>query len=264
MNHLQSNKISYAESYGAVSLDDGTKSLYRFNQGDRLRIINYSNISAELEYAPKDYDFRIVDLEIVGPDMEDHPFPDHASEARFNGEFLVLEDNKEASGFRVEDIEAAGISSFWGNRCLVEIYRPSRGLGDESRAYYELNYGGRVLPGPTHQFNTIVMAKGDVFYRSVPMNVQLLSEDQAGGQTIGEYNSLIQGDANNETSVPNLVSYYVESESITDLYKSDAKSYGRVHFVDRFADEVERPSSISFSEKTFQGSYDLRYFLSPK
>ena len=267
LNHLQSNKISYAESYGAVSLDDGTKSLYRFNQGDRLRIINYSNVSAELEYAPKDYDFRIVDLEIVGPDMDNHPFPNESDQARFNGEFLVLEDNKEASGFRVEDILAdtsGNVTSFWGNRCLVEIYRPSKGLGDESRPYFELNYGGKILSGPTHQFNTILMTKGDVFYRSVPMNAQTITSDASTEQTIGEYTSLIQGSTDNETSVPNPVSYYVESETVTDLYKSDAKNYGRVHFVDRFADEVERPSSISFSEKTFQGSYNLRYFSFPK
>ena len=195
--------------------------------------------------------------------MDNNPFPENSDLAKYNGEFLVLEDNKEATGFRVEDVAstAAGVTSLWGNRCLVEIYRPSKGLGDEARPYYELNYGGSVLPGPTHQFNTIVMTKGDVFYRGVPMNVQKFSTSD---NITGNYDSLIEGAAENELSVSNFVLYHVESETVTDLYKSDAKSYGRVHFVDRFADEVDRPSSISFSEKTFQGSYDLRYFSFPK
>ena len=258
LNHLQSSKISYAEDYGAVSLDDGTKSLYRFNQGDRLRVINYSNAVAQLEYAPKDFDFRIVSLEVVAPDMENHPFPGNESSSEYNGEFLVLENNKEAQGFRIEDIESE--SSLWGSRCLVEIYRPAKALGDQSRAYYELNYGGNVIDG-SHQFNTIIMSKGDVFFRSVPMNVQNLNEET---ENVGDYSSLLTGDVSADTSESSFVPYYVESESVTDIYRSDAKSYGRVHFADRFADEVDRPSSITFSEKTFQGSYDLRHFSFPR
>ena len=261
LNHLQGNEISYAEGYGAISQDDNSKDLYKFAEGDRLRIINYSDAAGNVVSTPSEFDFRIVSLEILAEDMEDHVFPEGAEgNPRYNGEFLVLENNSDAEGFSVFSIN--NDESLWGNRCLFEIYRPFKAQGEEARRYFETNYGGEVYPAEngqlTHQYNTIKMSKGDVFFRSTPMNVQTLSE--------GTFTSLLpESDAEGSPEAEsNFVPYYIETEGITDLYQSKSKSFGRVHFADRFANEVLRESSISFSEQTSQGSYDLRYFSFPQ
>lgn len=261
LNHLQASEISYAENYGAVSQDDNSKDIYKFADGDRLRIINYSTAAGEVANTPFDFDFRVVGYEILSQDMEDHPFPAGAEgNPRLNGEFVVIENNEDADGFSVFDIK--DFTDLWGNRCLFEIYRPFSAQGDEARRYFETNYGGEIIAGDnglTHQFNTIKMTKGDVFFRGTPMNVQTFAS--------GEYSSLLSDtdeEGGGTESASNFVPYYVETEGFTDLYESKSKNYGRVHFADRFASEVTRGSSISFSEQTSQGSYDLRYFSFPQ
>lgn len=273
LNHLQGNDISYAEGYGAVSQDDGSKNIYRFADGDKLRVLFYSTPGVDsLNYPPEEYDFRIVEFVLLDKDQADHPlastllFPDE--DDRLNGQFLVLENNEYASGFTVDDILAG--NDLWSNRCIFEVFTPFSALDSDIRPYYETNYGGRVITTEasdgtlTHEYNTIIVNKGDVFYRAVPTNVQI---ENAGvfEDLVTSNNSLdpVTG-VPDEPSQENFVSYFLETEGVTDLYKSKAKNFGRIHFVDRFANEVERKSSISFSEQTPLGSYEMRYFSFPQ
>lgn len=261
LNYLQSSEASYAEAYGAISQDDGTKSLYRFAPGDSLRVISYSSTGGQVFYPNDNYEFRILGTETLDPDMTNHPLFDGENEEGpddigRSGEFLVLENNPNAIGFNVTDI-AAGLSK-WGNRVIFEIFRPRKELGETARPYYETNYGGQVLANGDHQYNEITITKGDVYYRQVPVGSNIVDSDT------GQFVSTIRGSVDDPSVSTNFVTYFLETEGFTDLYKSDSKSYGRIHFVDPNASEVERESSISFSEKTFTGSLDMNYFSFPQ
>lgn len=259
LNYLQASDISYAESYGAISQDDGTKELYRFAPGDVLTILYYSSESGATIRVPRPYRFRILSKEIYDIDQSPHPlFPDGGEPAEFinrSGEFLVLEDNPLANGFSVADI--AGNTDRWRDRVIFEISRPRGELNDEVRPYYETNYGGQILANGDHQYNPIEVAKGDVFYRQVPVHVNQ--------KVNGNFAPNIFGAADNPTRFfASFLPYFLETEGITDLYKSNARSFGRTHFIDSNASEFERISSLTFSEKTFSGSADLNYFSFPQ
>ena len=259
LHYLQSSEISYAEAYGAVSQDDGTKFLYRHAPGDVLTIIQYSNTDGSVVMPPKPYKFRVVEVVTLDPDMENHPlFPDDvdaSTDIRRQGEFLVLENNTLAEGFSVADIQAE--ASRWKNRVIFEIARPSSQLTDQSRPYYETQYGGQITTGGSHQFSTITMSKGDVYFRQVPVNANPLQGSA--------FTSNLLGPVDNPTRLKsNFITYFLETEGSTDLYKSNAKPFGRTHFIDPNASEFSRISSMSFSEKTFTGSSDVNYFSFPQ
>ena len=259
LHYLQSSDISYAEAYGAVSQDDGTKFLYRHAPGDVLTIMQHSDSSGNVIITPKPYRFRVLEVKTLDPDMTNHPlFPDNvepSTDIRRQGEFLVIENNPSAEGFTVADIQAE--TSKWKDRVIFEISRPAKELSEESRPYYETAYGGQVTVGGNHQYSEILMSKGDVYFRQVPVNSNTLL-----GST---FTPLLTGPVDEPTrSSSNFVSYFLETEGSTDLYKSDSKAIGRVHFLDPNASEFNRISSVLFSEKTFSGSADVNYFSFPQ
>ena len=257
LNYLQTSEASYAEAYGAISQDDGTKVLYRHAPGDTLRIIGYSSTSGTVFRPNQNYEFRVLGTETLDPDMTSHPLfegEDAGGDINRSGEFLVLEDNPVAIGFSITDI-AAGTDK-WKDRCIFEISRPRKEIADSAKPYYETNYGGQILPNGDHQYNEILMTKGDVYYRQVPVGA-----NQVQG---GNFVSTISGGVDNPNISSNFVGYFLETEGFTDLYKADSKSYGRIHFLDPNASEVERSSSLMFSEKTFTGSLDINYFSFPQ
>lgn len=266
LNYLQSSDVSYAEAYGAISQDDGTKFLYRFAPGDELKITQYSSESGNVLTPPRPYVFRVLDVVTLDPDMTNHPLfndgeggseeGDPGTNIAANGEFVVIENNATAEGFTVADIQAQ--TSKWKDRVIFEISRPRAELSDVARPYYETNYGGQVTTSGKHQYTEFLMTKGDVFFRQVPVN----SNNPIAG---GGFQSNIAGSVQNPTRFKsNFIGYFLETEGVTDLYRSDAKNYGRVHFVDSSAAEYERISSLSFSEKTFTGSSDVNYFSFPQ
>lgn len=264
LSHLQSSNISYTSSYGAVSQQDGSDRIYRFAPGDTLRILNYSDQTGQLVYMSDPYEYKVLGVENLIPSMEDHPLFSESQETgglpdtdnAKNGEFLVIENNSNNADFASPAVSTG--SSFWGRRCLVEVYRPKQTLGQDA-PYFETNYGGRVIGGAgnkTHQYNTINMSKGDVFFRSVPMNVQRIVNN--------EFQSLVSGSSSNDTSESNFVPYFVETEGFTDSFISNTKDYGRIHFIDRDASEVERNYSLTFSEQTSLGSFQPRWMSFPQ
>jgi hypothetical protein len=262
--HLQSSPIAYTNAYGAVSQQDGSERIYRFAPGDKLRIISYSDTSGEPVYLSKSFEYKILGVENLIPSMDDHPlFSEEQEEVgtpetdnRRNGEFLVIENNSDNVNFASGSVSTG--SSFWTHRCLVELYRPKLPLGEDA-PYYETNYGGLVVTAAngqkTHQYNTIVMRRGDVYFRAVPMNVQKIINSN--------FESLISGSSTNDTSESNFTPYFVETEGFTDSFISNTHDYGRIHFIDRDASEADRKYSLTFSEQTSLGSFQPRWLSFP-
>lgn len=260
LNYLQTSEVSYAESYGAISQDDGTKFLYRFAPGDRLTINQYSSESGGVLTPARPTSFRVLDVVTLSPDMDDHPLfsqgGDPQSKIERSGEFVIIEDNPSAEGFSVADIQAG--TSLWQNRVIFEISRPKSSLSEDVRPYYETNYGGQITTGGNHQYTEFLMSDGDVVFRQVPVNSNSLS-------STGSFTSNILGEVEDPTRFKSdFVGYFLETEGVTDLYRSDAKNYGRTHFVDSSAAEYNRTSTLTFSEKTFTGSSDVNYFSFPQ
>lgn len=264
LSHLQSSEISYTSAYGAVSQQDGSNRIYRFAPGDTLRIINYADDNGDVVYMSEPYEYKVLGVENLVPSMDDHPLfsesqqssglPD--SDLARNGEFLIIENN--SSNVNFSSAVVATETSFWNRRCLVEVYRPKQPLG-EDRPYYETNYGGRIIENGavrTHQYNTINMSRGDVYFRAVPMNVQKIVNNQ--------FVSLVSGSSSNNTSSSNFTPYFVETEGFTDSFVSSTRDYGRIHFVDRDASEVNRKYSLTFSEQTSLGSFQQRWLSFPQ
>ena len=180
-----------------------------------------------------------------------------------NGDFLVLEDNPLADGFRRASVEAN--SDFWSQRCIVELVRPKKELPEEATAYYEINYGGRCLDdntnetGKKHEFQNHSIANGDIYYRSVPVNIQKYVDNA--------FVRVVNGTTSLDRSYSNFESIYLETEGWTDFFVSKERNYGRVHFVNPKEAETTRPSSISFSFVLFLincfKSFALRFSISP-
>lgn len=272
INSIQGSNISFQSSYSAVNQLDGSKRLYSFAEGDFIRVLKYSDSEGSLVYPETSWQFQIVDLRFLDPSLgegfelggvaEGHPFGSDAADfLALNGQFLVLEDNPDAVGFNRDSVEAG--ADFWGDRCIVEIIRPKKDLPEEATAYYETNYGGRCLPGnsdqeKTHEFKFHYISKGDVYYRSTPMNVQNYDSDISG------YVGLVGGEVSAPQSYSNFIPYFVEAQGWTDFFVSDSKNYGRLHFVNPKETETNRPSSITFSEQTELGSYDTKWLSFPR
>ena len=80
LNYLQGNKdVSYTEAFGAVS-PSGTKQMYVYSPGDKLRVISYfvsnpidedGDISGRV--FPVDYEFEIVGVENLSGNPESNP-----------------------------------------------------------------------------------------------------------------------------------------------------------------------------------------------
>ena len=273
LNYLQRKSISYSDAYGARDQDTGETTLYRFTPGDKLRVISYYESEDARVWANDVAVFDVVGQEEFLKDQDEHPFLDDQdveetpnSETqnpilRRTGSFVVLRNNKDATGFTGLDIRNG--TDKWGNRCVFEITSYKNDLSDELQAYYETPYGGTVFYNENagryqHSNNNIVIDHGDVFFRGVPVNFQLFGND--GFEDLIKYDTNLAG----ASSQSNFLNYYLESNSITDLYRSQTKGYGKMHFYNPDAEERRHEASITFSEKTDVQSGNLFYvFFSP-
>lgn len=260
LNYLQSNRASYVRSYGASDQDTGEPTLYRFTPGDKLRVISYYENDDTIVYVPKGTDFDVVGVEEISIESE-NPLIDETlgSEpgdlVQRSGSFVLLRNNVQASGFRAADI-AAG-SDFWGHRCVFEIVTQRKSRGEELKPYYETPFGGKIIVEngqKVHQYGVINIDEGDVYYRKVPVNMRPYDD---GAE---EFTDLINADENNnETSQSRFKSYYLETDAVTDLYRSNAKNYGKPHFVIDGYRERLNDSSIIYSKPTNQESFNIFY-----
>ena len=250
LNYLQGNPISYVSSFGAKSIEGGI-SMYNFREGDKLRIISTGPNDSRDYYKSSDYEFDIVGLvDIAEPaDNEDYSIVLVDQEGtgsdnvnpRLLGEFLVIKDNQKAGGFKYQDVTTG--ENKWKENCIVEIYSPSKGLGEDEKFYYETGSTYRVSKlnnQLVHAPSTVILNKGDVWFRKGALNWKE-----------GDYVDLIPDSNLNEYKASsNFQSVFIESSTATDLHESDFKGFGRPNLIIEDAKEVRREASITYSDKT--------------
>lgn len=298
LNYLQGNKdVSYTEAFGAVS-PSGTKQMYVHTPGDKLRVISYfvSNPVGEdgeitgREF-PVDYEFEIVGVETLSGNPESNPLrrafsssEDSAvmSDAK-TGQFLVLKNNPFAAGFSYDDVkngenDPSSNKHFWNNVCVVEINSPSKEVADdEQRLYYEMGRvydvgisdGTIVSPNgsvaleigrPYYKTNPILLEKGDVWFRRVPLAVAKFDTDPES-ETFGRFKNLITYDKDNEVgSTPRFQNYFLETKAFNDTFSgNDVLSKGKPNIIDDEFGQSRNKSSITFSDKHVYNKSKLRF-----
>lgn len=260
LNYLQRNRASYSKSYGAIDQDTGEQTLYRFTPGDKLRVISYYSDDDTIVYVPKGYEFDIVGIEEISEEQESPLISETAGTTNYLsnvdkfGSFVVLRNNLGANGFTASEVSSN--LDKWGDRCIFEIVTPRKERGEELKPYYETQVGGRIIVQNgqrVHEFGTMTITQGDVYFRRVPVNFRPYNN------ATSSFDDLIGGDGANETSQARFKPYFLESNSVTDLFRSNSKSYGKPHFyVDGYAERLN-DSSITYSAPTNQESYNLFY-----
>lgn len=265
LNYLQENDaVSYSKVWGAVH-PDGTSDLYVYEPGDLLRIVSYYTNDTGITY-PYDYTFEVTGQITTGSNAADHPLwegggnvPDHLV-----GQFLVLRDNVNASGFSYAAVAAANNqastnSHNWNNRCVVEIIKPSKVQDPDLRSYREISRTYNVGQNPLglyHQTTSIVLDNGDVWWRRVPVNfpeydtdtfINLIEEPQTEDDITFQQRPRFRG-------------VYMESRAFTDTFPgADVYGYGKPKFVAQDAGRVRRFSSVTYSDANDYSTRRVRF-----
>ena len=131
INTLLGKNNSYKVSAG--SLID-----YTFEEGDKLRVISYEGGYETAEFNVVGYKTLIND--------ETNPILDTSSTASIEsttGEFLLIEENTEATNFTLSKINSR--SSKWFEKCVVEVYNKKK--QKEDNIYYEVGGSYEVVNG---------------------------------------------------------------------------------------------------------------------
>jgi len=273
LNYLQGSRMSYSSAYGARDKDTDEPTLYRFSKGDTLRLISYYKNEDQREWLPPSYEFKVLGVETLNDLLEDHPLytdgtisgpNEELEKLKRNGQFVVISDNSEAVGFSAAELAAQ--TSHWDQRCIFEIVSKLKESSvEETQPYFETNYGGKVIFSPEYSqqigsptyiheqpFGGHLIEEGDVFFRSVPLNTRRYTNNQ--------FLDLISVDEEgNDDSESRFLPYYLETEALTDLYRTTAKGYGKPNLIDTDAFRRKMESSVIFSDKTNQNQFRLRH-----
>ena len=252
LNYLQESQISYVSAFGARS-PEGSILLYSFVPGDKVRVISYE-LSGTTRYYPKDYVFDVVDVKFLT--TGDNPLHDGSDNPDFNktGQFIILRNNNTANGFSFDSVKEG--NDFWGNNCIIEIFRPSK--GKESLTYREI--GPTFYINPTantgagaHQ-SPVIVEDGDVWFRRMAVNMR----KYIGNQYIDLLVNTLD-DSGSNVSQPNFESFFLESQTSSDLVKANSTGEGRPNIEVTDFGESRNENSIVYSEPTALSSKIIRY-----
>ena len=268
LNYLQGNRASYASSYGASDQDTGEPTLYRFTPGDKLRVISYYENDSSIVYLPKTHEFDVVGVEEISlqsgtdsPLVSETEGTTLAEDFSKYGSFVVLRNNLQATGFTASEVSSGESTHKWDNRCIFEIITQKKSRSEELKPFYETPFGGSIIIDSegrrVHEYGTITIDQGDVKFRRVPVNLRQYNSSE--DRFIDIISASEEGAGVDETSQARFRPYYLESQSVTDLYRSNANSYGKVHFAIDGYRERNNDSSIIYSDATNQESYNLFY-----
>jgi len=129
INTLQSKANSYDNQMGA-------EINYGYASGDLLRIVQYGNNQKSTAQ------WRVSKVVSLLADPLTNPLLDQSSKAAIEnttGDFIVIEDNGTV-GFNYNSI--SNNNSNWDNKCLIEVYRPSKAFDD--LFFYEIGVNNTI------------------------------------------------------------------------------------------------------------------------
>jgi hypothetical protein len=245
LNYLQSSVASYVSAFGAKSPEGGL-AMYKFQQGDRVRVISYSTDGTTYEY-PYNVDFEVVDMVELG--LIENPLYAGSDQApyKLTGQFLVVKDSPGVFGFDYQAVKN-GVH-YWDNNCIIEIYRPSKLQDQANKIFYEVSDVQR-----TSSFQPILLENGDVWWRPVALNLRPFSNGNFDDILVDTQDS----DLSN-TSKSRFRNRYLETETCTDLNRGNNYGLGRPNSVFKQAIEARNESGIVYSQPTPQMAPRLMY-----
>ena len=249
LNYLQGHPVSYVSSFGARTPEGGLN-FYKFEHGDKLRVISYFDGTDRVYPAKAEFD--VVNLVDLGVDQNPLAIADPPENNK--GNFVVLKDNPNSGGFRFSDVSAG--TDFWGNNCIIELFSPSKDREEDERFYYEISdrfdVGFDANDTLVHTANPVVVTKGDVFFRKVAVNSREFED--------GQYQDIIiDDDGFDNPPQSNFKSVFLETVTATDLYRSDSIGIGRPNVVLEGAKETVRESTITYSDPSNPESTKVNY-----
>jgi len=264
LNYLQKSPISYVADWGARNPEGGL-SMFKKIDGvsQKLRIISSYDLANSRSYF-YNYEFDIIDIVLLG--NTDNPLAsdtDIVNKPWLQGEFVVLKNNPSALNFDYASI--LNENHYWATNCIVELYTPSRFQEEDERFYYEIGdtyetyrdvgniyHSGNDEEGGNPS-TSVTLYNGDVWWRKIPVNFREYDD--------GNYPDLIQINEENAAnpSSSNFKSYYLETETASDLFKADASLIGRPNLIIEDAVETRREASITYSGKSNPNSSKINY-----
>jgi len=150
LNYLQGSSISYVSSFGARTPEGGLN-LYKYQEGDKLRIISYFE-GEERKYV--DHEFDVVDLVKLG--TTDNPLSQEGADfdtpEDLKGDFVILKNNPLAFGFTHGEVVSG--SHNWNQNCIIELRTPLKDMEAEQRFFYEMS----------DTYDVVVDANGDLVH----------------------------------------------------------------------------------------------------
>ena len=273
LGYLQGvNNVSYAHAYGAVNKDGG-KDLYSHQEGDKLRILFYTDNDGETIVYPNNYVFDVLDV-VTLPENSNESilFTGNEEDAvsvgalmppSQTGQFLVLRNNQNTTGFSYSDVLSSyqvgvtqqtgnaytGESSqnYWNNRTVVEIFSPKRAQDFDQRFYYEVGEKYNVAldsnGNKVHAQSSILLRDGDVYWRRVPVNFSSYNE------TNNAFTPILSTDNQNPGN-PAFKNLILETLAFTDVISGcDSLDWGKPKVVAAQDQALYRRSSITYSDK---------------
>ena len=264
LNLLQQSSISYAKEFGGRNKDGGL-SIYKYSDGDKLRVISYG--PADNRVYPKNVVFDIIELAIfdtLNPDVNPliTDFADGAAIGeQYFGEFLVLRNNSSASavGLRYSDLLAG--SDVWTQNVVFEVFSPKKATGVEAQVYEEIGgvYDISQTPTGERQYSqtSVVLTEGDVYFRPHAINS---NNNNSVGNTWSDLLSADTDFADGTNDLKsNFVNLFLENTSASDFFASEIRSFGRPNIAASNAKTVRRESGIIYSERSNPDSDKFNY-----
>lgn len=271
LHYLQNHPISHTKEFGAIGVDQ-TDLRYRYAVGDKLRIVSHGEANDRI--FPYNYVFDVVEVVTLLETSPEYINPlgdttaatgegaisgNEYENKKFVGEFVVVNNNPNASGFNFTSI--ADEQDKWGENVVFEIFSPEKpSTYDKNRVYYEIGNVYRTGEDSSgrkkHLTSYIETNEGDVFFRQAAVN---FNQEENGQYTplIGNPDiTVFDGEIDYKS---NFLSAFVEDYSASDLFPSKLGILGRPNVVVQNARTTRRETGLIYSEKSQPEGRAFRY-----